>query len=315
MSRTVLVLFVVVFCLGCTGNKTASNQVITSIPPISATPNQGGFAHDRGKEKFSQRNQTEVLARRGGIRSELETLKDHPWAGFYSHGGFPGAVRHLAVAPNAGFAYTCRSTDVYINGALALYDQNYGEVVWENGRLKLFPVLENEEDDTPLPTEFVLIPWGDQLCLIPADGIIDFCNRINAGFGGTCFVRDGYFGMPRPVGRPEVPDEFKPYLLDVPIEGELIVVGEPREFRKRSSIVCETVVVVNRGRQDGVLPGMTFHVTNPENIFAPIKLTKISDTESEGIIEQGLHHSMVTGERSIGGGSPQVGWTVSTRFQ
>ena len=281
-------------------------QIISTLSSIG-TP----APYDRRNEKFSQKNRTEVIAKRGDIRRELETLTDHPWAGFYSKGLFLGAQWELSIAPESGFAYTCHSTDNFVNGC-NLIDHNYGSVTWENGILKLSPVLENnKEEHNHLPTEFVLIRWGDQLCLVPADGIIDFCNGVNSGLG-IYFVHNGRMGMPRPAGKPEVPDEYKPYLLEKPIEGKLIAVGETHEMRKRSTIVYETVVTINKGKQDGVLPGMGFFVTDS---FLPIKLTEVMETESEGIMEQGQHRSMTTGERSISGGKPQIGWSVSTRFR
>ena len=271
--------------------------------------------YEGGNEKLSQRNRTEVIAKRGDIRKELETLTDHPWAGFYAKGLSLGAQWELSIAPESGFAYTCQSTDNFVNGS-PLIDHNYGSVTWENGILKLSPVLANDKNEhNHLPTEFVLIRWGDQLCLVPADGIIDFCNGVHSGRGAIYFVRNGRMGMPRPVGKPEVPEKYKPYLLEQPIAGEIIAVGETREIRKRTTIAYETVVTINKGTQDSVLPGMEFFASNPTPIYAPIKLTKVSETESEGIIEQGLHQSMTTGERSIIGGKPQIGWSVSTRFR
>ena len=325
MPKIVLVFFVIVVCCGYSSSNAVAqifqrfandlgierlsqrNQTAV-VQPIVQQPVRG-FADDRGREKFSQRNQTDVLAKRGEIRTELETLKDDPWAGTYTKGVFLGAHRELYIAPKAGFTYTCQSTDRHIGNNLALYDQNYGDVIWENGIIKLKPALENDGNEAnPMPTEWVTITWGDRLYLVPADGIIGFCNAINAEnlVFNPFFVRGDYRQNPgRLEGMPNIPDKYKPYLLAKPIEGEIITVGETREVRKRSWIAYETVVTINKGKQDGVLPGMEFFMTTTENIkiFSPIKLTEVSETESEGVIEQGR------------GGKPQIGWSVSTRFR
>lgn len=297
-------LVIVVCCLGCSSLK----------------DKRDGYASDHGREKFSKKNQAAVRERMKLVKEELKKLKDHPWADSYVRGMPPfGSHAELVIAPKSGYAYTRHSCDCGDGNGPLLYDQNYGEVTWENGRLKLSPALGKDEyfcDSFSVATELIPISWGDYLYLVPADEIIDFCNIVNAGDAifGTFFIRGTYpWKSPPPSGKPDVPEEYKPYLLEKPIEGEIITVGETKELRKRSSIENETVVTINKGRQDGVLPGMQFLVTNPEKIFAPIKLTKITNTESEGIIEQGFYKSMETGEQGIIGGKPQIGWSVSTR--
>ena len=294
MTKTILLLLsLLVFSFGCSCNK------VVRISPE-------GFSSDNGIEKLSRKNQAEVKKRMKAIKAELAKLKDHPWAGVYAHGMHPGAYMEIAVAPKAGFAYTYKSTDLFYGGGPALFNQNYGKATWEDGRLKLSPSLADDDrtdgqDYDPFSTEFVLIPWGDQLCLIPADRIINFCNAVNSGFV-ICFFRDFHYGTRRPTEKPDVPEEFKPYLLEKPIEGQVISVGETKEYRERSWTTKETVVKVDKGSQDGILPGMEFYVTSPEKIFAPIKLTQVSETESEGIIKQD----------NVKQETPQIDWTVST---
>jgi len=273
-----------------------------------------GLSLENRKAKLSRENRAEVQARQEKIKAELATLKDHPWAGIYAFGMHPGAYKEIAVAPKSGFTYIYESTDVIemserdnngvVRGVPSRFDQNYGEATWEDGRLKLSPVLEVGIfgfGDDPFSKEFVLIPWADRVCLVPADRIIDFCNMANSG-QVRCFFRDFHYKMGRLIGKPEVPEKYKPYLLEKPVEGQIIAIGESREFRDGSSDAREMIVTVNRGSRDGILVGMEFYVSNPKNIFAPIRLTQVSENESVGTIKQGIREL-----------TPQIGWSVSTR--
>lgn len=261
------------------------------------------FSSALDKEKFSRKNQDVVRERTKKIEAELATLKDHPWAGSYSMGGGLGAYWRLVVAPDAGFSFICHSCDLYLGDGLALSGLNYGDVTWKDGRLKLSLALANPPDDigSPCPTEFLPIPWEKRLYLVPADGIVDFCNGVNSGMF-QFLLRNDYKTKPE-TGTPEVPEEYKRYLLEKPVEGKIITAGKTDAVRKRSSIAYTTVVSIDKGKRDGILPGMTFYVQNPPNIYAPIELTNVGETQSEGTIEQGTDKE-----------TPQVDWPVSTRF-
>ena len=272
----------------------ASNQIIDCSLPVQYLGH-----YIRREEKFSPKNRIEVLARRGKIKTEIDTLKDHSWAGHYSIGdGFMSRVQ-IVLAPKSGFIYTAESLDqIGLNGGLI--DQNYGDVNWENGRIKLSPVLENSTE-VSLPIEFIPITWDEQLYLVPANGIIDFCNAVNSGLVFS-FVRNGDLGTKPPTRMPDVPEEFKPYLLEEPIDGQIIATEETKTIRKHSSLVWETVVTINKGIRDNVLPDMKFHVTNPKAISGEIKVTMVMETESKGIMSQGEAPE-----------TSQIGWSVSTR--
>jgi hypothetical protein len=256
---------------------------------------------DLGGEKFSKENRDAVKERSEVVKAELATLKEHPWAGTYRMGLPLGAIWVLDVAPQSGFAYTCLSSDLIIDGGPALYDQNYGSVTWENGCLKLSLTFENDGTN-PLPTKFVTLTWENHLYLVPADGIIDFCNEVNSGYNVQFFLRTDHIRPQPNKGVPNVPDKYKPYLLAKPVEGRIIAVGETTTARVRTWTERTTPVTINKGSQDGILPGMTFWMTNSEKrvLSSPLKLTKVSETESEGMVKQ----ITIT--------TPQVGWPVST---
>jgi predicted metal-dependent hydrolase len=287
------------------------------------------------EEKLSEKNRATVQERMEAVQKELETLKDHAWAGSYSTNGVLTFDQLLVVAPKSGFAYTHRSNDIVtareVNGEwvseYSLGDQNYGEAIWEEGCLKLSPSL-SLVSYTPLSKEFVPIRWDYLVYLVPADGIIDFCNTVNRGNGDSSYIGRGTFFLrdagkiwqdamqkvqageerPKPTGKPEVPEKFKAYLLEKPIDGEVIAVGETREVSERKYGMDwkskKSTVTINKGSRDGLLPGMELHQTQrtekSSRLFT-VKLTKIAETESEGIVETNLDEAI-----------PQVGWSVST---
>jgi len=311
MPRKYLSLLIVVLCFDCLYVQAQQNDYLRALQ----------------KEKLSEENRTAVQERIDAVKLELETLKGHPWAGIYWEGGGLGANRLLVIAPKSGFAYTWRSGDVIsdrqVDGKtvteMSLGDQNYGDVVWENGRVKLSPVLSRATSLGALSTEFYPIPWDKQIYLVPTDKIIDFCNNVNRvhpnyiGVFGDFFSRNTQeipqLPTEKPTGKPEVPEEFKSFLLENPVDGEVIAVGETQEVRKRmygsmEMNVLETVLTINRGSRDGLLPGMEFVKTQKTEKSARIfviSLTKVTETEAEGILTRNLDEN-----------PPQIGWPVST---
>ena len=240
------------------------------------------------KEKLSKENRAIVAKRKTEILAELATLNDHLWAGSYNMYDIPHPPMveyEFFIAPQSGYVYTCRSADWIDHDGGVLYEQNYGSITWENDRLKLLPVLKNEGNTfEELATEFILIPWGDGLYLVPADGIIAFCNAINSQEIYNFSRGAGW--SPR-EGMPGVPDEFKSYLLENPVKGNVIAIGKTEEKQKgehrgQPSMINETVITINKGKQDGLLLGMKLHVTAPA-MFEWIELTDVSEMESEGI--------------------------------
>ena len=290
MTKILLLLIpiVLVCCLGCPFFKDKDKN----------------FASDRGREKLSKENQAAVRERSQKVKAELATLDGHPWAGTY-HIIIPlGEHCTLDVAPDAGYAYTCFSSDQADENGNLLIDQNYGSVTWENDHLKFSHTLESDGDDFASSTEFIPIAWEKRLYLVPANKIMDFCNAFNARHPLLyAFLLRNDFKTKPDTGVPDVPEEFKPYLLDDPVEGEITAVGETREFRKISAQVKETPITINKGSQDGILTGMTFWVAKPDKIFYPVTLTEVAETESVGIIEQPIAET-----------TPQVGWSVATVY-
>jgi hypothetical protein len=255
-------------------------------------------------DKHSDKAEKMVAAYRQNIQAEIKMLKTHEWAGEYYEGDGLGENVSLILAPKSGFLFEW-------HGCLGLYDRNYGAVTSDKGKLHLaFTFPNTREGFQGIAQEFIPIAWGERKYVIPSDDIIGFCNEVNEGSEprkgswGTYLLRRGD-EKKEVKGFPIVPPEFKPYLLDRPIEVEIISVGK---HTTRPS-VCEwkfkdTPVVLNRGTKQGLLKGMELHVVKPKNVVESVKITKTDEERSEGVVTQ-------IGEKEAG---PQIGWQVSTRL-
>ena len=78
-----------------------------------------------------------------------------------------------------------------------------------------------------IPEKFLPVPWGERLYLIPAKGIIKFCNEINSrweprkGPHGSFFLKQED-RIQEAQGLPEIPEKFRPYLLEEPVDAAII---------------------------------------------------------------------------------------------
>ena len=259
-------------------------------------------------EKLSKTNQALIEAKRQKIETEIAQLKDHPWAGQYYFGDGLGANVSLTLAPENGFTITWY-------GCLGLYDQNHGTVDWDKDRntLKMSFAFEVEKGYIGrYASEYKPIRWGERVYLISANEIVQFCNDINSGreprkgVHGQSFLRRGD-EKKEAEGKPVLPEEFMPYLLDEPIDAAIVSVKDVRETRDIiDSRVFITTVFINKGKKDGLAPGMELYVMEPKNLVESMKLTKVVETQSEGEFR-------IWECRGLRTPTPAEGWQLSTR--
>lgn len=253
-------------------------------------------------DKHSAQAETTAKTLRLQIREEIKTLGNHAWAGEYYFGDGLGVNVSLILAPKAGYLFEW-------HGCMGLYDRNYGAITWAKGRLRLsFTFPNKREGFQGIAGEFVPIAWGDRMYLVPADGIVRFCNSVNdgsesrAGPHGFFLLRCGDEEK-KVKGFPAVPEEFKPYLLTHPIKAQIVSVGK---YTTRPS-VCDwkfrdTPVTLNRGKKQGLLIGMTLHVAEPDDIVEVVTITKVEDERSDAVMTQTEDEK-----------GPRAGWRLSTR--
>ena len=248
--------------------------------------------------EFSRESRRKLQTRESAIQNEIDELKSHSWAGRYLYGGLTSSFQ-LSIAPESGFAFSSR-------GCVGIYGLNYGTVQATDGMLKLVPREENRRGDTwGIPTELLLISWGERHYLIPATQILKFINAINAGFeprktvSGLFFLKWGDEYKPA-AGKPKLPPEYADYLLENPIQARIT---SHQETRVEGSAVRSTVVL-DVGKAQGAMVGMQFYFQNSLRYYPPAVITVVNDSNSVAEIVQ-----FVGGMEQL---SPRPGLPLST---
>lgn len=238
----------------------------------------------RRRERFADTLQPIIL-------QEISSLRNHEWAGEYYCGDGMGYNLSLTMAPKSGYLFEA-------SGCTGRYGRNYGPVTPSKGRLRLafrLPVQRSTIAD-----QLIRVHWGCRRYLIPPKEMLEFCNAINAGteprtdIHGLHLLRWGDHSK-AVQGLPTVPDEFKDYLLARPIEAEVIEVRERADDR--------TLVVLNRGKMHGLLPGMELYIIEPDHLLESVRVTKVEDERCEATIASFFNDAP----------APQPRWRLSTK--
>lgn len=249
-----------------------------SSPRSDPTPDREPV--DRGP-KFTEETAREYGEREDRIKAELEALGNHEWAGNYYLGDGLGVNISLTLGPKSGFVFDW-------HGCLGLYDRNFGRVREEDGRIELACEFENgRKGIRPIAEELIPVRWGSRRYLIAADEMVKFCNAINAGSEprhgghGSFLLRRG--DSEKEVGgQPEVPGEFRRYLLEKPIEATVRMIGAVQTHARDRGYTYRTVtMLLTVGKRDGVLPGMKFYLDVPAKTAKTAKVTVVREEESE----------------------------------
>ncbi|MCL2709305.1 MAG: hypothetical protein FWE95_00355 [Planctomycetaceae bacterium] len=262
-------------------------------------------------DRLSESNQAIVREREQKIKEEIAQLKDHPWAGQYYYGYAGGAGAFLTLAPNNGFTIIG-----YDHGNLTYLE--HGMVDWDGTYIKLsytFDLKGGSIDDEAVKRK--PIRWGERVYLIPTYRIIEFCNEINSGWeprnyrSGRFYLRQDDWEKEAP-GKPELPEELMPYLLDEPVEATIVSVKKTWEANRDWNIAT---VVVDKGKNDGFLPGMELYVVKPVVSGTKVKLTKVEETQSVGELNYSRPRDDSLFSRLFGTPAPAKGWQLSTSWK
>lgn len=251
--------------------------------------------------KFAKKSQAFAAKRQALIDKELQSLKNHAWAGDYYYGDGLGVNVDLRLAPKSGFVFTW-------HGCLGLYDLNYGDVVEKpDGRISFVFKFSNEQKGFEgLAAELLPVAWGERHYLIPADDVVGFANGINAGIEprttthGRFLLKWGDEEKSAP-GQPSLPPQYLKYLLSYPINAEISSVEGIRIEKSRHI----ATVQLNVGVAEGVKPGMEFYVHTPSTVYESALILAVEGPFSRAQIVQ---------DDEIDGKEPRpaVGWKLST---
>jgi hypothetical protein len=275
---------------------------------IAGVLTAGSFVWADETKKFSKAAGATAEDRKHAVLVEIKKLPNHAWAGDYYAGDGTGVNRFLAIAPQAGFVFEWR-------GCLGMYDRNYGKAEEVDGTLNLEFTFKNERKGLRgVAPALVPVAWGERRYLVPTGEMIDLCNAVNQGTE----PRDSKYGRfllrvgdekKKVRGLPEVPAEYKPYIVAKPITAKISSVGsiktrtdsDLKEFRRR-----EVDVTIDAGRQSGVFVGMELSVTNPSHVLDDVTIAKVEETHSSGTIVQLF-------SKDDAEPLPEVGWQLSSR--
>jgi len=259
------------------------------------------MANGDEQPKFSAEAEAAADQIRDRVIAELKDLGNHNWAGDY-YAGNSYDMQRLSVAPSAGYVFES-------HGCVGFWDRNYGAVTAKDDRLHLSFTFDNTKQSFQgVPPDFIVIRWQARRYLVPADDVIGFCNQINEGAEPRKSVIGDYLlrvGDHKEIvhGPPDIPQQYKDYILTKPIEAQILRVGSTTirhsiaDFNFR-----DTRLTVGAGTQQGLLPGMELYVIVPKDVVERVKITKVEATQSEGVMTQVDENEA----------APKAGWRLST---
>ena len=249
-------------------------------------------------ERFSEEAEELWNTKRDAITQEIVTLGDHSWAGSYA---FEGAS--LWLAPENGGAFRR-------DGRM---DQNVADIVQsQRGFLTLEFKYHNDPNCYGYAEKLVPVTWGERCYIIPLDDMRGFCNAVNFGseprpdmHTSSYLLRVGDHKKPA-VGIPNIPKEFRGYLLQDPIHAEIVAIESTTSQDGCQIDTHETTIVLNVGTASKVLPGMSFGVLEPSLIPFQARVTSVGERSSKAVYK----YMTWPGQDFP---LPQVGWKMTTR--
>lgn len=231
------------------------------------------------------------------------------WAGAtrtFSDGG-----KYKELAGDCTQAYLYEGTYRIADGRV--YVRTTSGKQWPHGHPERAEKIEPEEGESWDDSEECLMPvkWGTRLYLIAENELLQFCNAANAGIeprGGdddpdySPFLRGAYFGSfylrdgdekKKAEGEPQLPEEFRRFLLKKPVNGTLLSVGGG-----------QGEAVVNVGAREGLRKGMLLFLESDGRDVPPSR-------------EIGMKVLSVADDTAVvhGQARAKVGDKVSTRYE
>lgn len=141
------------------------------------------------------------VERRARIDAELTTLGAHAWAGRYDS---IGEIWRLA--PRAGYVvdqWTCAGNLPGHHGSIEQLGPRALRLAGKG--------------------DVHVVPWGAQTWLVPDGRLVDFCNDVNSGFDAWLSAYPSRRSdEQRSRGMPDVPPDFRVFLLERPVTAKVV---------------------------------------------------------------------------------------------
>ncbi len=282
------------------GDYSCYDQDATTRP--ERTPEQQ--ARDRAwlkRRKLMKRHEVTVDRIRNAFQREMLTLANHDWAGRYYYGDGLGCNVSITVSPKTGMTYK------WI-GCGGLYDIDYGPIVevhrdYIDVKLSLPSIHQNYD---AIKERFYRVRWADRHYLIPGEDMIQFCNAVNSGseYGANTLnyllrQRD----REKPVfSLPDVPEQFRSYLLESPIECHITQIKSlPTASDDSKVLFCR----IDAGRNAGLTTEMELYLSVEDSFEWQVDVEEILADSSRVRVSKWLN--LPTDY------FPQVGDLLSTR--
>ncbi|HTU88844.1 MAG TPA: hypothetical protein VMF69_01995 [Gemmataceae bacterium] len=193
-----------------------------------------------------------MAARDKQIRNDLRADAKEPWEGcFYSWDPFRLGDSWI-ISRKHGYVSTSKLIDM-------------GRVEASEDRIRL--ISESPSDSWEKTHEYVVIRWGKRVYLVEPDYLLSFCNAVNSGMiskeagRGSIFLLRGTDDHVEASGLPQVPKEYKEYLLTKPVTGTIVKINGVKEdvaVHGERFLHSGLSITLDRGKRDGVRSGMEF---------------------------------------------------------
>ena len=194
-------------------------------------------------------------------------------AGKYYLGDGLGLNWYLDISPAGRFCFLWR-------GCLGIYDRKKGWIEATNDSLIFHPnlnFLKMIRGTRSASMEMIPVRWGDRVYLIQKEKMVEFCSEINLGMEprrdmhGQYYLREKDLGDP-PEGRPQLPSQWRKYILDAPVRGHVVQLVDSRKG------------LINVGSRSGLLPGMILYANDTGSMSSGMVIIR-SVVENSSLVE------------------------------
>jgi hypothetical protein len=255
---------------------------------------------------FDEEFIAETEARFAAIEAESEYLGAHQWAAEYYEGDGLGANISVVLAPQEGVAARWQ-------GCTGLYGLNHGTVTQDDtGRLRFAFRRSNPRGFGGFPESVVPIRWDERRYLIPADELLSFVNAINLGREprrhpqGRFLLASG--DEQRTIsGPPTLPPPYAWFIRSQSLTATVTDVRALEQIQDEWSCSKRYELDLDRGAQDGLVPGIELAVLEPIDIRN--ESVTITSVTSNSAVAKFMSYADDCASLQV---LPTTGWSLAT---